>query len=174
MSVRTRVLKCYIWLVLLYDCESWTLTIAVIKNLEADEMEFNKKMQGILYMAKNTNKQVLIQINQDIFKTIKNGNSNFLDIYIRSKQLEHLAICGKICGMNAQGHPRKMYLDQLKDWLNLNTAGTLQLPHDRKSWKTLTLCLVQVMDLHDDNDDINKLYKTSYPLVKFPRGPADR
>jgi len=29
-----------------------------------------------------------------------------------------------------------MYLDQLKDWLNLNTAGTLQLPYNRKSWKT--------------------------------------
>jgi len=32
-------------------------------------------------MAKKTNKQVLIQINQEksLFKTIKNGNSNFLD-----------------------------------------------------------------------------------------------
>jgi len=32
-------------------------------------------------------------------------------------------------GKNARGRPRKMYLDQLMDWLNLNTAGTLQLPH---------------------------------------------
>jgi len=30
-----------------------------------------------------------------------------------------------------------------KDWLNLNTAGTLQLPYDRKSWKTAcTLALM--------------------------------
>jgi len=29
-----------------------------------------------------------------------------------------------------------MCLDQLKDWLNLNTAETLQLSYDRKSWKT--------------------------------------
>jgi len=36
----------------------------------------------------------------------------------------------------ARGRPRKMYLDQLNDGLNLNTAGTLQLPYVRKSWKT--------------------------------------
>jgi len=46
----------------------------------------------------------------------------------------------KIVGVNRKTFPdkcpRKMYLDQLRAWLNLNTAGALWLPHDRKSWKT--------------------------------------
>jgi len=117
MSVRTRVLKCYVWSVLLYDCESWTLTAALIKNLEAAEMWFYRKMQRISSMAKKTNKQVLIQINQDksLFKTIKKRQFEFFGHIIRSKQPEHLAVCGKICGKNARGRRRKMPLDQLKD-----------------------------------------------------------
>jgi len=36
-----------------------------------------------------------------------------------------------------------MYLDQLKAWLNLNAAGALRLPYERKSWKTAcTLALM--------------------------------
>jgi len=81
LSVRTRVLKCYVWPVLLYSCESWTQTAAPIKNLEAADMWFYRKTQRISYMAKKINKQVVIQINQEKspFKTIKNGNSNFLE-----------------------------------------------------------------------------------------------
>ena len=73
VSVRTRVLKCYVWPVLLYGCESWTLTTALIKNLESAEMWFYRKMQRISHIAKKTNKQVLIQTNQDksLFRTIK-------------------------------------------------------------------------------------------------------
>jgi len=79
MSVRTRVLKCYVWPVLLYGCESWTLTTALIKNLEAAEMWFYRKMQRISYMAKKANKQVLVQINQDksLFTTIKKRQFEF-------------------------------------------------------------------------------------------------
>jgi len=56
VSVRTRVLKCYVWPVLLYGCESWTLTAALIKNLEAAEVWLYRKMQRISYMAKKTNR----------------------------------------------------------------------------------------------------------------------
>jgi len=94
--------------------------------------------------GKKTNKQVLIQINQDksLFKTIKKQFEFFG--HIRSKQPEHLTICGTNCGKDARGRPRKMYLNQLKNWLNLlQEPCSLQLPHDRKSGKTAcTLALM--------------------------------
>jgi len=116
VNVRTRVLKCYVWPVLLYGCESWTLTAALIKNLEAGDMWFYRKMQRISYMATRTNKQVLIQVNQSrsLLKTIKKRQFEFFG-HNKSKQLQHLTVCGKICGKNARGRPRKMYLDQLKN-----------------------------------------------------------
>jgi len=79
--MRRRVPKCCIWPVVLYRCESWTLTAALIKNLEAVEMWFYQKMQRISYMAKKTNKQVLIQVNQSrsLLKIMKKRKFQFLD-----------------------------------------------------------------------------------------------
>jgi len=104
--------------------------------------------------GKKTNKQVLIQINQDksLFKTIKKQFEFFG--HIRSKQPEHLTICGTNCGKDARGRPRKMYLNQLKNWLNL-LQEPCSFPMIEKvgrppaHWR---LCLVQAMDLHDDDD----------------------
>ena len=36
--LRTRLLKCYIWSVLLYGCESWILSKNMEKKLDAAEM----------------------------------------------------------------------------------------------------------------------------------------
>jgi len=110
----------------------------LLNLIQGDPINFDFAHRRISYMAKKTNKQVLIQINHDksLFKTIKKQQFEFFGHIIRSKQPEHLAICGKFCGKNARGRPKKMYLDQLKDGMNLNTAGTLQILCDRKSWKT--------------------------------------
>ena len=38
LGVRKRLLKCYIWLVLLYGRESWTISKNMDQKLEATEM----------------------------------------------------------------------------------------------------------------------------------------
>jgi len=77
------------------------------------------------------NKQTSPDPSQSKQISLKNNEKAEISIFghiIRSQQLQHLAICGKICGKNARGRPRKMYLDQLKEQLNLNTLRILQLP----------------------------------------------
>ena len=38
MDTKMRILKSYVWSVLLYGCECWTITIGIQKKLEAAEM----------------------------------------------------------------------------------------------------------------------------------------
>ena len=47
MPVRLRVLKCHIWSTMLYGCETWTLTKGMMKNLEAAEHWFLRRMLRI-------------------------------------------------------------------------------------------------------------------------------
>ena len=47
IPVRLRVLKCYIWSTLLYRCETWTLRKLMMKNLEAAEHWFLRRMLRI-------------------------------------------------------------------------------------------------------------------------------
>ena len=47
MPVRLRVLKCYIWSTMLYGCETWTLSKGMVKNMEAAEHWFLRRMLRI-------------------------------------------------------------------------------------------------------------------------------
>ena len=57
MSFRIRfcLLKCYVWLVFLYGCESWTLTNKTIKKVNALKLWFLRRMQRISWTAHVTN-----------------------------------------------------------------------------------------------------------------------
>ena len=55
LQLRIRVLKCYVWSTLLYGSETWTLTSDLMKQLEATEMWFLRRMLRISYKDKVTN-----------------------------------------------------------------------------------------------------------------------
>ena len=52
IPVRLRVLKCYIWSTMLYGCETWTLSKGMMKNLEAAEQWFLRRMLRIPWTDK--------------------------------------------------------------------------------------------------------------------------
>ena len=61
MSFRIRfcLLKCYVWSVFLYGCESWTMTNETIKKVNALELWFLRRMHRISWTAHVTNETVL-------------------------------------------------------------------------------------------------------------------
>ena len=63
MSFRIRfcLLKCYVWSVFLYGCESWTMTNETINKVNALELWFLRRMQRISWTAHVTNETVLKQ-----------------------------------------------------------------------------------------------------------------
>ena len=52
MPVRLRVLKCYIWATMIYGCETWTLSKGMMKNLEAAEHWFLRRILRIPWTDK--------------------------------------------------------------------------------------------------------------------------
>jgi hypothetical protein len=59
MEVRKHFIKTYIWSILMYGRESWTITAVVQKRLEAMEMRCYKRMMKVKRGVKVTNKEVL-------------------------------------------------------------------------------------------------------------------
>ena len=73
MAVKTRILHCFVWPVLLYGSESWTLyAAATTKNIEAVEMWFYRRMLCVLYTAHESNISVLQRVGKErqLLKTI--------------------------------------------------------------------------------------------------------
>ena len=65
IPLKVRLLKCFIWSVLLYGCESWTLSAALTRNIEATEMWFYRRMLRVSYTAHETNISVLQRMGQE-------------------------------------------------------------------------------------------------------------
>ena len=62
VGVRKRLLMCYIWSVLLYGCESWTINKNMEQNHKVTEMWFWGKMMRISWTEKLTSEVVLEKV----------------------------------------------------------------------------------------------------------------
>jgi len=111
-TIKIRLLKTYVWSVLLYGCESWTFTAETRKNVEAAEMWFYRRILRVSYMDRVTNDTVLERVHQkrQLLKIIEKRQMQFLGHSIRKGELEELSLSGKIPGRRARGRQRQTLL----------------------------------------------------------------
>ena len=87
MSTRQRILNCYFWSILLYGCETWSITSVMQMRLEATEIWFLRKMLKISWADKISNKRVLTIANmkRKLLQIIKTGKLHFWDMLCGEK-----------------------------------------------------------------------------------------
>ena len=127
IPLKVRLLKCFIWSVLLYGCESWTLSAALTRNIEAAEMWFYRRMLRVSYTAHETNISVLQRMGQgrQLLRTIKERQTRFTGHIIRKGELEDLILAGKVQGKKARGGQRLLFLNQVMENTGLTSPRTI-------------------------------------------------
>ena len=65
MPIKIRILQTFVWPVILYSLESWTLNNKTYKNIEAAEMWFYRHMLKISWVNRVTNDEVLNQVQKE-------------------------------------------------------------------------------------------------------------
>ena len=141
-STKLRVLKTYVWSILLYGCETWTITAETKKNLEAAEMWFYRRMVRISWKEKRTNVSILEETNQErsLINTIRKRQLKFLGHICRRKGLEFLSLTGKIEGTRSRGRQRITFLDSLSSFVtgnNKDNIALLRMTEDRDRWRIM-------------------------------------
>ena len=139
---RLRVLKTYVWSILLYKCETWTITVETKKSLKAAEMWFYRKMVRISWKEKRTNESILEETNQErsLINTIRKRQLKFLGHICRHKGLEFLSLTGKIEGTRSRGRQRITFLDSLSSFVtgnNKDNIALLRMTEDRDRWRIM-------------------------------------
>ena len=127
IPLKVRLLKCFIWSVLLYGCESWTLSAALTRNIEATEMWFYRRMLRVSYTAHETNISVLQRMGQErqLLRTIKERQTRFTGHIIRKGELEDPILAGKVQGKKARGGQRLLFLNQVMETTGLTSPRTI-------------------------------------------------
>ena len=59
LNIKLHLIRTFIWSVLLYGAEAWTLNAETRRNIEASEMWFYRRMFKISYLDRVTNEKVL-------------------------------------------------------------------------------------------------------------------
>ena len=140
MTLRKRVLQCYIEPILMYGSESWTLNKQSIRSLEATEMWFYRRMLRIPWTAKKTNVEVLNQActQRNLIKRIRIRQSRFFGHIMRREGLEHLVTTGKIQGRRDRGREREKMLDGLTSWFDkISTSELITCTKQRELWRDM-------------------------------------
>lgn len=136
LNLRIRMMKCYVWSVLLYNCENWTLKANTIKRLEAFEMWTYRRMLKIPWTTKTRNEDVIRRLGstQELVKHIKKRKTAYQGhIMCNDKyKLLHLVLERKIEGKKKQGRRRITWLDNILAWTNTNTETILRVAKKRR------------------------------------------
>ena len=139
MRLRMRLVKCFVWSVLTYGCEAWTLDKRMKRRLEAMEMWILRRMMRIPWTARLTNERVMEMagVGRELMGAVRGRQLKFLGHLLRHDCLEKDVFLGKIEGSRARGRPRIKFATSLIEDIpgELTVAGLVRLAQDRNRWR---------------------------------------
>ena len=123
VPTRKRMITCYVWSVLLYGVEAWTLNKGLEKRLEAFEMWCWRRMLNISWKRKLSNVQVLKRASETrrLLNIVKRRKTEYFGHILRHNELLCATVEGKISGKKARGRQRRTYTDDIKEWTGTRT-----------------------------------------------------
>jgi len=112
--------------VLKYSCESWTPSKDLTQRINAYEQWCYRRLLKIKWSDKVSNEQVLHRMKDKemhlLNSIIKQKMAFAGHVLCGSSGSDALQILeGKLESKSAQGRPRRMWLDDIKNWTNLDS-----------------------------------------------------
>ena len=126
LPLKLRLLKCYVFPVLLYGAEAWTMTEQLMKKLSAFEMWLYRRILRISWTDHITNEEVLRRVGkqQEIAFTVKRRKLEYFGHLMRHNKyrLQQLILQGRVDGRRGPGRRRNSWLQNLRQWFGLTSV----------------------------------------------------
>lgn len=116
-GLKKRLVKCLVWPVALYGCETWTLRKAEIDKLKAFEMWIWRRMERVSWQDKKSNEQVLHDVGEErsMVQTVVKRKKNWIGHVLRGEGMMKDVIEGRVEGKRAVGRRRQSMLHELME-----------------------------------------------------------
>lgn len=142
IQLRLRMVKSYIWSILLYSMESWTLKTTHMNKLESFEMWIYRRLLRVSWTDFVSNAEILRRLNTErhLLHTIKIRKTTYFGHIIRGEkyQLLVLILQGKIEGRRGIGRKQMSWLRNIRSWTGIRSIGELvRLASDREQFANL-------------------------------------
>ena len=142
MNTKKRLLKIYIMSLSSYGCEAWTIGKEAARRINAFEAWCYCRMLKVSWINKITNKEIFDRVKEqpNLLKQIAQRKSSFFGHIARipDQNLFVDILEGFINGKRAQGRPRRMWIDDIKEWTNIKEYGQLKkTAQNRERWRSM-------------------------------------
>lgn len=138
ITLRKKLLKTFVWSVMLYGSETWTMGKPEHQKIEAFEMWCYRRMLKISWVEKVTNEQVLRRLSEEmsLLKTLQKRRNTWIGHVMRHEGLLEIILEGLVEGKNCRGRPRLQYLNQVMGDMNCPSYNELKrMANDRALWR---------------------------------------
>ena len=146
----------YIWPVITYGAEGWTLQKDDERRLEAAEMRCYRRMLQISWTEKRTKKSILdeLQTRRELLAQIIKRKMAFFGHACRNNKCRLVKRCilGMMPGKRRQGRSRMQCVDNIKKWTKASLEENVRLTEDRTSWHERS-CAAGAANVRTDDAD---------------------
>ena len=117
MPTKDHIVKAMIFPVVMYRCESWTISKAQCWRIDAFELRCWRRFLGVPWAARRSNQSILKEINPEyLLEALMLKLQYFGHLMQRTDSLEKTLMLGKIEGGRRRGWQRMRWLDGITDW----------------------------------------------------------
>ena len=130
--------------ILLYGCESWTLSAELEKRIVAFEMKCYRKLLNIPWVERKTNNFVQAEITrcagpqEPLLAIVRRRKLAWFGHVTRHNTLSKTILQGTVEGGRRKGRPRKSWTEDIKVWTQAEMPALLEKASDRHRWRRLS------------------------------------
>ena len=129
--------------IILYTCQSWTLTAELEKIIQAFEIRW--RLLNISYKDHVTNEEVRRKIQaatgdyDELLTLVKKQKLRWFGHVSRSSGLAKIILQGTVKGQRKRGRQKKKWEDNIKEWTGMNFASSTRMAENRTRWNGIVV-----------------------------------